>query len=568
MAKVKSDKISNESTTPLSSTTSQSSEDFEVKLNPKFTSQLDDNTDLITTNELSKKWLENSMYKFNNNYNQYSAVLKESSIGSTLIEDKELATLAINPQSDLNKIKRINDIARYYINRDDLIGKVYETIESNVNTEIKLSYKDVADNKSKQKILDKAKTLINDFNEQINIKGLLRKCVPLTYSEGNYPLYLRKNNGNYTIDSYPLGVVEVSDYEIAGEPYLLLNVTELVSRLQKVNKKTKKGKALFFDNIDEEIKNNYPIEVYQAYKDKEQYVKLDIKNSGILRINNMNRKYGITPIFRTFKPASILDTFEQTDKINAKSKGKKIIFQKLRKELMGSEGENNAAFEELSYAHTNFMSAWKQDIVVITQPPFVESIEYVEPKVESIDINNIYYYRSKILSNLGISFLDNSNKNSFTSAQISVKELMKMINKITEQLEEVIKKWYRNILIDNGIDLMYCPSISVIDSEMLDIQIKLQLVEILHSKLNCSLETSLSLVGIDIEDEKQRRIKENNESLDQVFFARSTSYTSNGDTPGNPNKTTKETKGGRPSGGDNTKNENKTLEDKNRRGTL
>lgn len=565
MTKSKSDKISDKSTTPLSPIESQLSEDFEVKLNPKFVSKLDDNTDLITTSEMGKKWLETSMYNFNNNYNQYSALLKESSIGSTLITDEELSTLAMSPQSDLNKIKRINEIARYYINRDDLIGKVYETIESNVNTEIKLSYKDVADNKSKQKILDKSKTLINDFNEQINIKGLLRKCVPLTYSEGNYSLYLRKNNGNYTVDSYPLGVVEVSDYEIAGEPYLLLNVTELVSRLQKVNKKTKKGKALFFDNIDEEIKNNYPSEVYQAYKNKEQYVKLDIKNSGILRINNMNRKYGVTPIFRTFKPASTLDTFEHTDKINAKSKGKKIIFQKLRKELIVDNEDQS--YENMAYAHDAFMKAWKNEIVVYTAGSAVESIEYIEPKVESIDVNSVYYYRSKILTNLGISFLDSNNKGAFATAQISIKELMKMINKITEQLEEVIKKWYKVVLQDNEIDLMYCPSISVIDSEMLEMDVKLQLVEILHSKMNCSLETSLSLLGIDIEDEKQKRAKENEEKLDQVFFARSTSYTSNGETP-NDTKTTKEKQGGRPSGGKNTKNENKTLEDKNRRGTL
>lgn len=557
MAKIKKDKLElNKSESPI--------EDFKIKLNSKLSSD----TELITsTTKLSQKWLEQSMYQFDNNYNQYSALLKESYIGNTLIEDKELTNLAINPQSDINKIKKINDIARFYINRDDLIGKVYETIESNVNTDVKLSYKDIGDNKSKGKVLDRVKDLINNFNEQINIKGLLRQCVPLTYSEGNYPLYLRKNNGNYVVDSYPLGVVEVSDYNLSGEPYLLLNITELTSRLQKVNKINKKGNPLFFKDIEDEIKNNYPPEVYSAYKNKEQYVKLDIRNSGILRINNMNRKYGVTPIFRTFKPASILDTFEQTDKINAKSKGKKIIFQKLHKEILGSEYDNQA-FEEMSYAHTALMAAWKSsDVMIYTGAAFVESVEYIEPKVESIDINSINYYRTKILTNLGISFLDGSNKSGYTTAQISVKELMKMINKITEQLEEVLKKWYKGILLDNGIDLAFCPSIKVIDSEMLEMEVKLDLVEVLYSKLNCSLETAYEVLGYDLSDETAKRKNENDSKLEEVFLPRITNYTNNGDS-NNHTKTTKETQSGRPSGGKNTKNQEKTLEDKNRRGTL
>ena len=538
-------------------------EEFSIQLK----SSLDPNTTLTTsiptTAELSQKWLETAMYNFNNNQHTYSAYLKESSIASSLVTDEELTSLAINPQSDLTKVKRINDIARYYMNSDDLIGKVYETIESNVNTEFKLSYKDVAGNVSKGKMLDRAKDIIDNFNEQINLKGLLRKCVPLTYSEGNYPLYLRKNNtnDNYVVDYYPLGVVEVSDYEMDGEPYLILNINELKSRLLKVNKKTKNGTALFFKDVEEEIKNNYPPEVYTAYMNKEQYVKLDIKNSGILRINNMNRKYGVTPIFRTFKPASILNTFENTDKINAQSKGKKIIFQTLRKELCGVDG-TEANFEFMSYAHEALVNAWKNLTVLYTAPCFVESVAYVEPKVESIDINSVYHYRSQVMTCLGISFLSTDNKNNFTTANISIKELMKMINKITEQLEEIIKKWYKSILQDNNIDTMYCPDIKIIDSEMLDIEIKLQMVEILLSKMNCSLETAYGLMNIDVEDEAMRRKSEESKNYETIFAPRLTAYTNNGESP----KTTKETTGGRPTG--NSKNENKTKQEQNKRGTL
>ena len=547
-------------------------EEFSIQLNSKLDPNTTLTTQLPTTSELSQKWLQTAMYNFNNNQHQYSAYLKESSISSSVVSDEELVTLAINPQSDLTKVKRINDIARYYMNSDDLIGKVYETIESNVNTEFKLSYKDLATNVSKGKVLDRAKDIIDNFNEQINLKGLLRKCVPLTYSEGNYPLYLRKNktNDNYVVDYYPLGVVEVSDYEMDGEPYLILNINELKSRLLKVNKKTKNGTALFFKDVEEEIKNNYPPEVYQAYMAKEQYVKLDIKNSGILRINNMNRKYGVTPIFRTFKPAGILNTFEETDRVNAQSIGKKIILQTMRKELLGDSG-TESSFEELAYSHQALMAAWQAgtagSVMLYTSPSYVESVAYVEPKVEGIDIDSVYYYRSKVLTNLGISFLSNDSKNSFATANISIKELMKMINKITEQLEEIIKKWYKALLQDNNIDLIYCPNIKIIDSEMLEMDIRIQLVETLYSKMNCSLETAYSLLNLDIEDEKQKRVKENLDGLETIFAPRLTAYTNNGDATMPDTKTTKDKTGGRPTTKDTTKKD-KSLQEQNKRGTL
>ena len=35
---------------------------------------------------------------------------------------------------------------------------------------------------------------------------------------------------------------------------------------------------------------NYPSEIYQAYKDKEQYAKLDIKYSAVCRIGQMQKR--------------------------------------------------------------------------------------------------------------------------------------------------------------------------------------------------------------------------------------------------------------------------------------
>lgn len=56
------------------------------------------------------------------------------------------------------------------------------------------------------------------------------------------------NDGHYNVSWYPLGVVEVSDYDVNGEPQILINMKELQSRLRKTIKKTKNNKALFLKN--------------------------------------------------------------------------------------------------------------------------------------------------------------------------------------------------------------------------------------------------------------------------------------------------------------------------------
>ncbi|PYY28348.1 hypothetical protein [Paenibacillus illinoisensis] len=520
-------------------------EDFEVV----YASKPDKDTIILTSQDKAKAWLEQAMYQFGNNYNQYSSYLNENSLNQSQISPEELDMLADNAQNDLEKIKKINSIVRYYINKDDLIGLVYETIESNINTDYRLSFPEVSND---TKASEKAKEIIGNFNSQINLKLLMRKSIPLAYSEGNYAMYLRAKNNSYVVDYYPLGVLEVSDYEIDGEPVLLINMTELKSRLQKTNKKSRKGKNLFFDKLDDEIKNNYPEEVYKGFQDKDAYVKLDIRKSGIIRLNNMNRKYGLTSIFRALKSSLMLETFERTDRINAKAKAKKIIFQKLHKEILGQD-YTKQAFEEMAYAHTNLMAAWKNETVVYTGAAFVEDVKYVEPKTENINIENVNYHRNKQMTSLGINFLNVGSGQSYTTASISITELMKTINKISEQLEDILEKWYKVVLESNGISLEHCPSIQLIDSEELNKELKLKLAELLYSKFNSSYETAYGLLGINVEDEKQRRIKENNENYDEIFTPRLTAYTNSGDKSA-----------GRPI---NNKDPDKHLQDQDRRNT-
>lgn len=484
-----------------------------------------ENTKILTTSEMGKEWLETAMRNYDAKNTAYSAYLNELSITSPVVTKEKLDMLSIDPQANLLKILEINDIARTYVNKDWIIGKVAEVLESNVNSNFKLSYSSFDGNEKKIKELEECKKIINSFNKSINLRNLIKSSVPTTYIEGNYIFYCRgEKTGLYTYTWYPLGVVEISDYDVNGEPQVIINMRELLTRLRKTIKRTRKNKALFFEKLEEEIKANYPPEVFNAYQNKDDYAKLDRKWTGVMRVNRQNRKYGLTPIFRALYPALTLEQFDATDNINSKAKAKKIIVQTLRKELMGQDGTNEA-FEQQAWAHDNLMQAFKQKTVLVTTPAFVEKIEYVEPSTPNTDTETVMNYVNRELSTLGISFLMSSGSTGASVASISLDQLMKTINSISEQLEYIMERFYKNILEANGHSSEFIPTIRVLDSELLEMEVKQELAKLLYCNFNVSLETALSILGFDVNDEKAKRQKENKEGMDEIFKAHESQFT-------------------------------------------
>lgn len=503
-----------------------SDENFEIQYG-----ETDDGTVIVTSaseniSEEENRIIAQAFHKNAQNSEIYSAYTSESSNGGQLTFEL-LRNLVTDAHSSLSKVMSLNEIVRRFIITDDIIGKTYESFESNLNTDYKLSYVRFDNYRNKKKKLEEVKKLIEMFNNEINIKQLIRNSIPLTYAEGNYIMYLRKVGDGYIVDHYPLGIAFIADYTCNGKPVVCIDIRELTARLRKIYAKNKKGKAIFFEGLEEDIRNNYPEEVYRAYKENEKYARLDPNRTGVIRIGNMGRKYGISPIVRALRSALMLENIEDADFVNNKAKAKKIIHQIMRKEIMGSTYEKKALADTV-YAHGELMKAWKNKTVLYTSTPAVEKVVYVEPSVEDTPSDKVNLYRSKIMTTLGIGFIDNNVK-SFSVANISLEQLMKTINSISEQLERVIVDFYRIVLEDNGIGEEFLPDIKIVDAEQLSLDMKKDLVELLYSKLNCSLESALDILGYSIEDEKQKRIKENDEGIDQIFFPRQTIYTSNND---------------------------------------
>lgn len=523
---------------PPSPALQENNEDFSVTFASNVNSDGEE-VAILTSEEMAKHWMDEALKHFDPTNRQYSVYLNDKSSSNEKLTLDDIKRLARNAQSDLDKILKINSLVRQEINEDDIIGKVYEAVVSNLNTNVRISFENLPQKYSKKK-KDEAERLIKRFHEETNINHILSSSIPTVYTEGNCIKYLRVKNGHYVIDTYPLGVAIVSDYSVNGIPYILIDIRELTDRLQKTTIRGKKNKPLFFNSTTDEIKNNYPPEVYKAYIAKEHYAKLDIQCCGVNRFCNMNRKYGLTPIFKALKPNLMLDTFDEADKINAKAKAKKIIHQRLRKEVMGPDG-NRKAFEEMAYAHENLVKAFRNPTVLYTSPAFVEKIEYVEPKVEMSNVDSINQYRSRVTSALGISFLNTDGNQTVSTANISIKQLMRTINKIAEQEERILEQWYCLILQDHDIPLEYCPTPHILDSELLEFEMRKDLSELLYSKFNCSFETVMGLVGIDVKDEVEKRKKEKELGYEDILTPHPTSYNSAGDSKddvGRPSGTT------------------------------
>ena len=501
----------------------------------EFATKLDEETTVVTsTTDLANKKMDELMRRaiaaFDPSNSQYSASLNISQSQNEVTIER-INELAVGTQSDLTKTLEVIGIIKQYVNKSDLIGPVYDAIQRNVNTEYKVTYPDYSENRNKTKQVKKAESIIDDFNRQVNIKHIIRDTIPMSYLEGTYILYLRQKDTNWIIDYYPLGVAIISEYSVDGNPVVLIDINELTDALDSTVIMNRKRQPLFFKNVEEIIKENYPEEVYQAYKNKDTYAKLDVNRTGVIRINNMGNKYGLSPIFRSLSDAIYLDNLDNSDMVNNKAKAKKIIHQKLDPKLMGENGEKNG-YTEMIYAHNNFLNSWRLPLAVVTTPAYVESLSYVEPSVENESYEKAKDYRTRIFTTLGMSFSDTQGVSGVSTVRMSFSQLLKTIDSIAEQVGKIFERFYMVLFEQNNISLDFLPSVSILNSELLELDVRKSLSQYVFSTLNASYKTAYELLSLDIDDEKARREDENENGYEEIFSPRITANTASGKSVG------------------------------------
>ena len=171
----------------------------------------------------------------------------------------------------------------------------------------------------------------------------------------------------------------------------------------------------------------------------------------------------------------------------------------------------------------------QQEDVIYTAPPYTESLEILEPKVELTPSEKIMEYRNRLLSALGISFISAEDGSSYTVTNLNYSELLKSINKISKQLETIFNKYFKLLCIEKGYKLDKCPTMEIESTELISMESKVALINTYYTTLGLSRETTFKVLGIDIDIETQRRKQENDKGLNDIFEPYQTSYNTAGD---------------------------------------
>lgn len=516
---------------------------------PTVATEFNDGTTIITSQEKLDAYFNKLIANYNPKEYVPTATLNETRTPNEL-DQATIDDYAGTAQTSLDSVLAINALIRKYINMDSIVGLVVQSIQNNINTDLRLRYDNGGRKKLRPNVLRHAQEIIDDFNKQIDVGSLIVDAILGTYCEGTYVCLLQKGGNNWTISPLPLGVSEMSGYKVNNKPVVLLNIKNLQDALKKTAVKNGRN-YLFYKTTLDEIKDCYPSYVYEAAVNRYTYAKLDPEYTGVCSVNNYGRKYGLSPIFRALSPLVALHTFQDADIACAKATGKKIVHQIMRKELLGPQGTQRG-IDMTIHAHSELVSAWKNPTVVYTSVPAVEKIVYVEPTATN-QTDKINSYRNIVLTSLGISFLaNNDGKLTAASANISIQQLMRQINSISRSVERMLEGFYRTVLADAGIDPIYIPTAEIIDSEMLSNDLKIEMARLLYTTLGASRETTFGVLGLSVNDERVKRESENSEGFNDIFTPYQTSYVLSGDG-----------QGGRPSGSGDT---NKQQEDKARNG--
>ena len=463
---------------------------------------------------------------FDENKQIYTSYPKDSTTAESVTIDR-LEELSLTVNTNVDSLLSLNAIVRQKVLLNDLLGKTVESIFANVNTDFQLNFP-IEKGRNKKKAVESADPVIRDFLEQINIESLLRDAITVTYLEGNRYYYLRVDGGNYVIDKLPIGVCYVSDYEINGKPALEINIKKLETALKKTYQKNKKRKEIWMKDVKDEIKRNYPY-LSKDYEAGETYFRADPLFGKAIRVNNLGRKFGVSPLAKVLSNVIVLDNMSKADITTSQMKQRTIVTQILRKEALGQDGQKKG-IALMEYAHQAIMAALATKSCVYTAPPFVEKVEYVTPPKDENSVDKMSTYIKRIFSGLGIGYVDTEAATA-TGSKISLEELMRTIDAIAEQVESILNDYFKIVLKNNNIDPAYCPKIKIMDSKAMEMAMRKELSEFVYSKLNGSLRTAYDIIGVDFDSEVQRRNNEQDEGMDEVFTPHATSYNKSSDTP-------------------------------------
>lgn len=389
-----------------------------------------------------------------------------------------------DPQGNIDEIVAL---AKYYYRKDGLIMRTINIIRDFGLTELKIEYEEGR---------TRVKKIIDDFNERIDEKQLIKDILFEMALTGNCALYDR--DGQY-IEIFPLSYIDVSSLKKNGNP--LLYFDKLTFNDFNMGQTEEEKKKLI---------EAYPPEVQAGIRRGEEKVLLDDTKTYFLKSNcSRYEKYGVTFLLPAFNELAQKNLLKQAEKSTASG----IIDQILHIKI--GDKDNKPTSKMIDFYSQMFSG--KQGAVRVTTPYFVNA-EWITPEAQIFGEEKFLEIDKDLLSALGVSLtlLRGEGGGNYSEGFISLSGLIKTIESLRQGIPRVFEDLYRKELIRNGIGGDKVPKVSM-GEVVIDKAARLEMVQWLFQNAGLPYELLFQEHGYDFDAVKLVKKEENQADMQEVF---------------------------------------------------
>lgn len=396
-----------------------------------------------------------------------------------------------------NNIYQIYELMSYYVEDDPVFGSAIK----NVLTPFSVS------DWYLQGGSEEAKEQYEIYFNEIGLDDLLYGLFYDLYLYGNVFLYDREDG---FIEILPPHRIEISDIKINNEPILAYRVPETERR--------RRGQVTeqFLKTLETKYKDAYPPEILEGIKKREKVIQLNPERAyAIQSPKSIWEKYAMpmgTSILRTFSKKNLIGEAENAS-MNFRMKSflhVKVGDENVRSKPNTEELTNMGfVFKDAINGFPLAITAWNVDAnwVRIQDDFLARDKRYSE-------------VNSEILAACGLASIvvtGDSDGTSFAAAQINTSMAEKRIQQNQKKITNFLHKIMRKRAEEWGIDEESVPKFVFQKVSLRDNKDAMEEIQALFKLGLVGYQTSLEALGYDYEQEKKRKIVENEENAQDIF---------------------------------------------------
>lgn len=418
-------------------------------------------------------------------YSRYYANKYESS-GSP--KGYDLEAIFNDPQGNIDKVFYLG---KYYYAKSGIIMRVINIVRDFGIDGIDFHYK---------KENERAKKVIDDFNERIGLKQVLRDMIFELAQSGNVAGY---NRDGKRIDIYPITKIEVSPLIVNNKAVLLYKNEQSLDDLTTTMPK----------GLAKKLDLTFPKELAKGLRKGDAQIVLDVENTFFHKLNSSRYEpYGLPFILTAFDELAHKTVLKEAERATATGIIEKILL------IQVGDKEHKPKQPEIDF-YSNLVTG-KKGSIKITVPHFV-NLKWIEPATDIFGAAKFEQVDQDILNALGVSLtlIRGEGGGNYSEGFIAVTGLIKTIESLREGLIPIVKEWHIKELERNGIGEEYCPE-TVLKPIEIDKSAKIELLKYLFQTAGLPYEVLYKESGFDFDVVKLIRENENKDKVEDIFKLR------------------------------------------------